>query len=171
MSRPTTTAMATTRPAFPLKETPSGIAASAGHILYRECDATPRSASRRPLRPSDKQFPSGSRPELAMLLLAKLLAESQFLALIRGAYIGTVNLVRPRQQAHVFKSANDLPMLDHERNLVGAYFQHGPGPLDVARAIAKTGIKEAGIVNAKFPYRRIDGDHLRRILGGHAHPF
>src|SRR5947208_12692209 len=97
-------------------------------------------------------------------LRPKMLAQLEALRLIVGADALAVQGIGPRQHLFVDQAADDLAMLQDERHLARAHFQHGARPLAAGAGIAEAGIEEAGIVHAEFADQRIERHHFRGVI-------
>ena len=62
-------------------------------------------------------------------------------------------------------------MLEDERHLARAHFQHRARALPAGAGIAETGIEEAGVMHAEFADQRIERHHLGGIVRRHLHGF
>lgn len=91
-----------------------------------------------------------------------MLRELEPLRLIIGAEVEAVKPLRAVQHVFVDETADDLAMLQNERHLVTADFEHRPAAAAAGRRMAEPGVKETGIMNAELAHQRIE----RRHLGG-----
>src|SRR6516162_3877138 len=89
--------------------------------------------------------------------------QRQPLALIGRADGAAVELVRSGDQALVDEAAEDLAVLDQERDLVGAYFEHGTAAGTAALGGAKARIKETREMYAELADKGVVGQHFRRV--------
>ena len=48
------------------------------------------------------------------------------------------------------QAADDLPVLEDERHLVAAHFEHRAAPCSASRGVAEAWIEEAGIVDTEL---------------------
>jgi hypothetical protein len=98
-----------------------------------------------------------------------MLRQLQALRLVVRAEVGAVERLRPRQHVLVDQPADDLPVLQDERHLVTAHFQHRAAA-DAARGgMAEARIEEAGIVDAELADQRIERRHLGGVERRHVH--
>src|SRR6516162_3483820 len=91
--------------------------------------------------------------------------QRQPLALIGRANAAAVELVRSGDQALVDEAAEDLAILDQERDLVGAYLEHGTAAGTTGLGSAKARIEETGEMDAKFADKGVVGQHFGRVIG------
>src|SRR6516225_12352768 len=91
--------------------------------------------------------------------------QRQPLALIGRADLAAVELVRSRDQALVDEAAEDLAVLDQERDLVGAHFENSPAPRTTALGGTKARIEETGEMDAEFADKGVVGQHFGRVIG------
>src|ERR1019366_6333030 len=130
--------------------------------------------------PPDCTRPSGIEPIIPALPIhhaaisptrlqsrPKMLGKLQSLRLVVGADALTVHGVGPRQHFFVDQAADDLAMLEDERHLARAHFQHGAGALPAGPGIAEAGIEEAGIMHAEFADQGIERHHLGGVVRRH----
>src|SRR5437870_4229031 len=82
--------------------------------------------------------------------LLEMLRQGQALALVGRAAGCPVELVGPGDQALVHEPADDLAVLDHERDLVRAHFEDGPATGPARLGHTEAGIKEARVMHPKF---------------------
>src|SRR5262245_27483537 len=82
------------------------------------------------------------------LVLLEVLRQLQALRLVVRADALAVDLVGDLGEFVVDQSANDLPILQNERDVEAAHFEHGLGPRRLSRRVAEAGIEEAGIMHA-----------------------
>src|SRR5260370_17392012 len=98
-----------------------------------------------------------------------MLGELQSLRLIVRADALAVHGVGPRQHFLVDQAADDLAVLEDERHLARAHFEHRARALPAGAGIAEAGIEESGIVHAEFADQRIERHHLGGIFRRHLH--
>src|SRR6516165_10257058 len=94
-----------------------------------------------------------------------MLRQRQSLALIGRADGAAVELVGPGDQAFVDEAAEDLTVLDQERHLVRAHFEHRTAAGTAALGGAKTGIEETGEMDAELADKGVIGKHLGGMVG------
>src|ERR1700723_1085316 len=82
----------------------------------------------------------------------KMLAQLQALRLIVRADALAVEGIGAAQHFFVDQPADDLAVLENERHLARAHFQHCTGALPAGAGITEAGIEEAGVVHAEFAY-------------------
>src|SRR6202041_3872465 len=80
----------------------------------------------------------------------EMLRQFQALRLIVRADALAVRGAGPRQHFFIHQPANDLAVLENERHLARAHFQHRARALSAGAGIAEAGIEEAGIIHAEF---------------------
>src|SRR5439155_548528 len=83
-------------------------------------------------------------------LRPEMLAQLQALRLIVGADALAVERVGARQHFFVDQAADDLAVLEDERYLARAHFQHRARTLPAGAGIAEAGIEEARIMHAEL---------------------
>src|SRR3954469_25064443 len=98
-----------------------------------------------------------------------MLRQLQALRLVVGADALTVKRLRALQHFLVYKPADDLPVLQDERHLARAHFQHRARATPAGAGIAEPGIEEASIVHAELADQGIEGYHLGGIVRRHLH--
>jgi len=79
-----------------------------------------------------------------------MLAESYSLPLIGGSNALPIWALRRGRQSLIHEPTDHLTVFDYERDFIRPYFQDGSRALSSSIRIAKTGIEEASIVDAKF---------------------
>src|ERR1700761_7314408 len=102
---------------------------------------------------------------------SKMFAQLQALRLIVRADALAVHRIRSRQHFFVDQAADDLAVLEDERHLARAHFQHRAGALPAGAGIAEAGIEEAGIVHTEFANQGIERHHLGGIIRRHLDGF
>ncbi len=96
-----------------------------------------------------------------------MLGELQALRLVGRADALPIELIRPRQHVLEDEAADRLPVLQNERHLARAHFQHGARPAPAGPGIAETGVEEAGVMDAEFADERVERHHLGGVVGRH----
>src|SRR3954468_13401696 len=94
----------------------------------------------------------------------EMFGELEALRLVVRANALAVKRVRPREHLLVDKAADDLPVLQDERYLARAYFEHRAAPLPARARISEPRIEEARIVHAELADERVERHHLGRIV-------
>src|SRR3954471_3597598 len=89
-------------------------------------------------------------------LYPEMLGELQPLRLVVRADTLAVQGVGPRQHLLVDQPADDLAVLEDERHLARAHFEHGARALATSAGIAEAGIEESSVVHAEFADQRIE---------------
>src|ERR1043166_3754658 len=82
--------------------------------------------------------------------LLELLGQRHILPLVRRPDVHAVDPGRPLGQPLVLQPADDLPVLELERHLVAAHFEHGPRAHDVVPAVAEAGVEEARVMDPEL---------------------
>src|SRR5258708_4564216 len=98
-------------------------------------------------------------------LHSEMLAQLQALRLIVGADALAVHGMGPGQHFLIYQPADDLAVLEDERHLARAHFQHCARALPAGAGIAEAGIEEAGIMHAECADQWVERHHLRGIVG------
>ena len=98
-----------------------------------------------------------------------MLGQLQALRLVVGADVVAVELVGPRGQPLVDEAADDLAVLEDERHLVAAHFEHGAAAPAPGGGVAEARIEEAGIVDAELADQRIERHHLGGVVRRDVH--
>src|SRR3954447_15456701 len=99
----------------------------------------------------------------------EMFRQLEALRLVVGADALAIHRRGPRQHLLVDEAADDLAVLEDERHLARAHFEHRPRALPAGAGIAEAGIEEAGIVHAEFAYQRIERHHLGGVVRRHLH--
>src|SRR5262245_11569170 len=103
------------------------------------------------------------------LVLLEVFRQLQALRLVVRADALAVDLVGDLGELVVNQAPDDLSILQNERDVEAAHFEHGLGPRRLPRRIAEAGIEEAGIVHPILADQRIERPHLGDIGRGHRH--
>src|SRR4051794_27497503 len=91
-----------------------------------------------------------------------MLAQRLVLALIVRADALPVEALRRVQHLFERQLADALTVLDHERNVVGAYLECSARPDgSTTRVVSEARVEEPGVVRAQLPTRRVVRGHLR----------
>ena len=98
-----------------------------------------------------------------------MLGKLQALGLVVGTEISAVKRLRPLQHVLIDQPADDLSMLENEGDLVAAHLKHGAAARTACRRVAKAGIEETGIVDAKLADQRVERRHFGGIKRRHMH--
>src|SRR5262245_10832886 len=93
--------------------------------------------------------------------LPEMLGELEALALVVGLEVAAVEHFRLLSQSLVDEPADDLTILQYERDVQAANFQHGLGADRRSVGNAATWVEEASIVDAVFAHHRVEGGHFR----------
>src|SRR5437899_1957653 len=99
----------------------------------------------------------------------KMLRQLEALALIVRSLRLAVEQLRPCVERLVVTPADGLAVLEYERHLVAAHFEHSTRAGASVGGRAKTRIEEARIVHAEFTHHRVDRHHLGGEVGGDVH--
>src|SRR5437763_191454 len=102
-------------------------------------------------------------------LRLEVLRQLQGLRLVVRADGLAVELARPRQHLFVDQAADGLAVLEDERHLARAHFEHGARAAAAGARIAETGIEEAGVMHPELADKRIERHHLGGVIGRHLH--
>src|SRR3954471_14738164 len=94
----------------------------------------------------------------------KMLAQLQALGLVVRADALAVHGVGTRQHFFVDEAADDLAVLENERHLARAHFEHRARTLPAGAGIAKAGVEEAGIMHPEFADQRIERHHFGGVI-------
>src|SRR4051812_6785349 len=98
-----------------------------------------------------------------------MLAELQALRLVVRADALAVHGVGARQHLLIDEAANDLAVLEDERHLARAHFQHRARALPSGAGIAEAGIEETGIMYAELTDQWIERHHFGGVIRRHLH--
>src|ERR1700691_1206064 len=113
----------------------------------------------------------GSRCRARQKRPLELLAKCKPLALIIRADPDSVDRVRPGNHRSVQQAANNLPVLDEERDFMRSHFEHRARDRNGARAIAEAWIEEASVMYPKLTHGRIERYHLGGKVRRNPDPF
>src|SRR5262245_14959086 len=100
-----------------------------------------------------------------------MLRELQALRLIVRTNALPVQLFRLCEHLLVHQPADNLSVLEDERDLTRAHLENGARAIAAGVGIAEPGIEEAGIVDPEFADQRIERHHFGCVVGGHLHRF
>src|SRR5215471_4435528 len=107
----------------------------------------------------------------AIRLCPEMLRQLQALCLIVRPDARAIERLRPCQHILVDQAPDDLAVLQDERHLTRAHFQHRARAVSAGPCIAEARIEEARIVHTELTYQRIERHHLGGVVGRHLHGF
>src|SRR5580700_6428485 len=119
-------------------------------------------------RPSSTGYGGSTHPTTPSP--AKMLRQLEPLRLVVRADAFAIELRRPRQHLLVDQPPNRLAVLEDERHLARAHFEHGARAAPAGAGVAEARIEEAGVVHAELAHQRIERHHLGRVIGRHLQP-
>ena len=96
-----------------------------------------------------------------------MLRQRQPLALVGRADRAAIEPVGPRDQRLVQHPADHLAVLDQERHLVRAHFEHRPAAAALGLDRAEAGVEKPGVMHPELADERIIGQHLGGMVGRH----
>src|SRR5262245_11620777 len=131
------------------------------------CSSAARSSSATSIAPSSACSAAARVPR--ELVLLEVLRQLQALGLVVRTDALAVDLVGNFGELVIDEAPNDLAVLEDERDVEAAHFEHGLGARRLPRRIAEAGIEEAGIVHPILADQRIERRHLGDIGRGHRH--
>src|ERR1700727_1160095 len=91
------------------------------------------------------------RMRLTRPLAAEVLRQLEALVLIAGGRVRAVEGIRRAGKLFVHQPPDRLAVLQQERHIAAAHFQHRPSGWAPISALPEAWIEEAGIMNAKLP--------------------
>src|SRR5262245_50372023 len=131
------------------------------------CSSAARSSSATSIAPSSACSAAVRVPR--ELVLFEVLRQLQALGLVVRTDALAVDLVRYLGELVIDEAPNDLAVLEDERDVEAAHFEHGLGARRLSRRVAEARIEEAGIVHAILADQGIERRHLGDIGRRHRH--
>src|SRR5947207_80251 len=98
-------------------------------------------------------------------LRPEMLRELQALGLVVRADAFAVKLAGPRQHPLIDQAPDGLAVLEDERHLARAHFEHGARAPPARARMAEAGIEEAGVMHPELADQRIERHHLGGVIG------